>query len=173
MATFQLHNFGCRASQADGAALKKQLLQAGLGEARGTDSTDIVVLNTCTVTAAADAEARQVIRRVRRQNPQCRILVTGCYAQRAPNEIAKLEGVSWVIGNSHKYRVADLLREDARRGDPRLGCASGAELKLVQIGAIGTQCSAEVRVGEISEGFHFAPVFPDDRTRPTLKVQDG
>ena len=55
MATFQLHNFGCRASQADGAALKKQLLQAGLAEARKTDSTDVVVLNTCTVTAAADA----------------------------------------------------------------------------------------------------------------------
>jgi threonylcarbamoyladenosine tRNA methylthiotransferase MtaB len=173
MATFQLHSFGCRASQADGAALKKQLLQAGLEEGLGAKTTDIVVLNTCTVTAAADAEARQVIRRVRRQNPQCRILVTGCYAQRAPDEIAKLEGVTWIVGNSHKHLVAGLLREGARGGDPRPGSASGAELKLVQISAIGAQCSAQVRVGEISEEFHFAPVFPDDRTRPTLKVQDG
>src|SRR6516162_4118841 len=171
MATFQLHNFGCRASQADGAALKKQLLQAGLGEARDTDSTDVVVLNTCTVTAAADAEVRQVIRRVHRQNPQCRILVTGCYAQRAPEEIAGLQGVSWVVGNSHKHLVADLVREgvegEVRR--PRLGVRP----TLVQIGEVGAQDSAEVQVGEISTEFHFAPVFPDDRTRPMLKVQDG
>jgi threonylcarbamoyladenosine tRNA methylthiotransferase MtaB len=170
MATFQLHNFGCRASQADGAALKRQLLQAGLGESRGTNTTDVAVLNTCTVTAAADAEVRQVIRRIHRQNPQCRILVTGCYAQRAPEEIAGLQGVSWVVGNSHKHLVADLLggmEEEAR-------CqGSGLRPALVQIGKVGAQDSAEVRVGEISAEFHFAPVFPDDRTRPTLKVQDG
>jgi threonylcarbamoyladenosine tRNA methylthiotransferase MtaB len=62
--TFQLHNFGCRASQADGAALKQQLLQAGLEEVRHAEASDVVVLNTCTVTAAADAEVRQVIRRI-------------------------------------------------------------------------------------------------------------
>jgi len=171
MATFQLHNFGCRASQSDGAALKKQLLQAGLGEARDTDSTDVVVLNTCTVTAAADAEVRQVIRRIHRQNPQCRILVTGCYAQRAPDEIAELQGVSWVVGNSHKHVVADLLRE-AMEGEARC-LGSGARPGLLQIGEVGAPNSAQVQVGEISAEFHFAPVFPDDRTRPTLKVQDG
>jgi len=171
MTTFQLHNFGCRASQADGAALKRQLLQAGWGEARGTDSTDVFVLNTCTVTAAADAEARQVIRRIHRQNPQCRVLVTGCYAQRAPEEIARLQGVSWVVGNSHKHLVADLLREGMEREARCSG--SGIRPALVQIGQVGVQDSAEVQVGEISAEFHFAPVFPDDRTRPTLKVQDG
>src|SRR5215470_14358595 len=171
MATFQLHNFGCRASQADGAALKKQLLQAGLGEARDTDSTDVVVLNTCTVTAAADAEVRQVIRHIHRQNPQCRILVTGCYAQRAPDEIAELQGVSWVVGNSHKHVVADLLRE-AMEGEARC-LGSAAKPGLLQIGEVGAPNSAQVQVGEISAEFHFAPVFPDDRTRPTLKVQDG
>jgi len=171
MATFQLHNFGCRTSQADGTALKKQLLQAGLGEARGRDSTDVVVLNTCTVTAAADAEVRQVIRRIHRQNPQCRILVTGCYAQRAPEEIAGLQGVSWVVGNSHKHLVADLLREGMKGEAPWQG--SGVRPALVQIGEVGAQRSAKVRVGEISTEFHFAPVFADDRTRPTLKVQDG
>ena len=171
MATFQLHNFGCRASQADGAALKKQLLQAGLAEARKTDSTDVVVLNTCTVTAAADAEVRQVIRRIHRQNPQCRILVTGCYAQRAPEEIAGLEGVSWVVGNSHKHLVADLVREGMDEEARRLG--SGIRPRLLQIDEVGAANPAEVQVGEISAEFHFAPAFPDDRTRPTLKVQDG
>jgi threonylcarbamoyladenosine tRNA methylthiotransferase MtaB len=171
MATFRLHNFGCRASQADGAALKRQLLQAGLGEGRGTDATDVAVLNTCTVTAAADAEVRQVIRRIHRQNPQCRILVTGCYAQRAPEEIAALQGVSWVVGNSHKHLVAGLLGEGMEEEARCQG--SGLRPALVQIGKIGAQDSAEVRVGEISAEFHFSPVFPDDRTRPTLKVQDG
>ena len=171
MATFQFHNFGCRASQADGAALKRQLLQAGWGEARGTDSTDVFVLNTCTVTAAADAEARQVIRRIHRQNPRRHILVTGCYAQRAPDEIAELQGVSWVVGNSHKHVVADLLRE-AMEGEARC-LGSGARPGLLQIGEVGAPNSAQVQVGEISAEFHFAPVFPDDRTRPTLKVQDG
>src|SRR6266700_874719 len=105
MATFHFLNFGCRASQADGAALKAQLLQAGLDEAPGAESSDLAVLNTCTVTAVADAEVRRVVRRIHRSNPHCRILVTGCYAQRAPHEIARLEGVTWVVGNSHKHVV--------------------------------------------------------------------
>ena len=69
----------------------------------------MAVLNTCTVTASADAEVRQFVRRIHRRNPQCRILVTGCYAQRAPEEIARLEGVAWVVGNSHKHLVSSIL----------------------------------------------------------------
>ena len=88
MATFHILNFGCRASQADGAALKQQLLQAGLQEAASVEESAVAILNTCTVTASADAEVRQFVRRIHRRNPQCRILVTGCYAQRAPQEIA-------------------------------------------------------------------------------------
>src|ERR1700693_1229417 len=110
MSTFHLFNFGCRASQADGAALKKQLLDAGLREAQNEEQSRVAVLNTCTVTANADAEVRQIIRRIHRANPQCQILVTGCYAQRSPHEIAELKGVSWVVGNSHKHTVAGLLR---------------------------------------------------------------
>ena len=83
MATFHLLNFGCRASQADGAALKRQLLEAGWEEAARAGQSQIAVLNTCTVTATADAEVRQMIRRIHHANPRCRILVTGCYAQRA------------------------------------------------------------------------------------------
>jgi threonylcarbamoyladenosine tRNA methylthiotransferase MtaB len=109
MATFYILNFGCRASQADGAALKQQLLQAGLQEVASVEESAVAILNTCTVTAAADAEVRQFVRRIHRRNPQCRILVTGCYAQRAPEEIARLEGVAWVVGNSHKHLVSSLL----------------------------------------------------------------
>ena len=109
MPTFHLINFGCRASQADGMALKRQLLEAGLEEVPGAEQSHVTVLNTCTVTATADAEVRQVIRRIHRANPQCRILVTGCYAQRSPEEIAKLPGVTWVVGNSHKHVIAEVL----------------------------------------------------------------
>jgi len=67
------------------------------------------VLNTCTVTAEADKDARAAIRRVHRENPGSKILVTGCYAQRAPQEVAELPGVTWVVGNSHKRQVADVI----------------------------------------------------------------
>ena len=67
-----------------------------------------MVLNTCTVTAAADQDARASIRRIHRENPAAKIMVTGCYAQRSPKEIAALPGVTWVVGNSHKHRVAEI-----------------------------------------------------------------
>ncbi len=176
MATFHLVSFGCRASQADGAALKQQLLQAGFEECAGAEQSQVAVLNTCTVTAAADAEVRQVVRRIHRANPHCRILVTGCYAQRAPGEIGQLPGVAWVVGNSHKHTVAELLQSQSfvsGREERQLSKASkGSEPQVVQIQpAAGPH--AQVLVGEISEHFHFVPVFPDDRTRPTLKIQDG
>ena len=195
MATFHLVNFGCRASQADGYSLKRQLCEAGLEESPTADASHYAVLNTCTVTAGADAEVRQIIRRIHRANPACRILVTGCYAQRAPEEITKLPGVAWVVGNSHKHKVAELLSDSSRHAadivlkstTPGLDENPGATSGLIQIcdsssseaGVNGdTRKDAEdsgskVLVGEISEEFHFAPVFSDDRTRPTLKIQDG
>src|SRR5271169_3711349 len=99
---FFVQNFGCRATQADGAALESQLAGRGLPLADARDAADIVILNTCTVTAAADDDARSTIRRMRRENPSARILVTGCYAQRAPEDLARMDGVEWVVGNSHK-----------------------------------------------------------------------
>src|SRR5271169_2649907 len=145
MSTFDLFNFGCRASQADGAALKKQLLDAGLREAQKGEQSRVAVLNTCTVTAHADAEVRQVIRRIHRANPQCRILVTGCYAQRSPHEIAELEGVSWVVGNSHKHTVAGLLQSV-------LGTSSADEFVRVPVSGSPQSTSqtspALVRIGE-------------------------
>jgi threonylcarbamoyladenosine tRNA methylthiotransferase MtaB len=196
MPTFQVLNFGCRASQADGAAIKRQLLESGLQEVEDIAASQVAILNTCTVTARADAEVRQLVRRIHRANPLCRILVTGCYAQRSPAEIAQLGGVAWVVGNSHKHLIADLLRSS-------LGQESGVRSQkpeaigrspLVQTEherATATPCKGTtdqflalntqprtaappiLLVGEITEEFHFAPVFPDDRTRPTLKIQDG
>ncbi|MGB7589917.1 MAG: tRNA (N(6)-L-threonylcarbamoyladenosine(37)-C(2))-methylthiotransferase MtaB [Terriglobia bacterium] len=203
MPTFQLLNFGCRASQADGAAIKKQLLESGLQEVEEISASQVAILNTCTVTARADAEVRQLVRRIHRANPLCRILVTGCYAQRSPAEIAQLGGVAWVVGNSHKHLIADLLRSSLQAGDrgpesepayqesgarsrksEALGRSQWVQIEQRGATAASSNETAErydfpegepptVLVGEIADEFHFAPVFPDDRTRPTLKIQDG
>lgn len=171
MSTFHLINFGCRASHADGAAIKKQLMVNGFREA-SAEASEIAVLNTCTVTAAADAEVRQVIRRIHRANPDCRILVTGCYAQRASDEIAKLPGVNWVIGNSHKHALAQILSGEAGAANSSFpGKQPDIEAFIPDAGSPAAKLL--VLVGEIGDTFHFAPVFADDRTRPTLKVQDG
>ena len=194
MPTFHLLNFGCRASQADGAALKQQLLAAGYEESAQIEPSQVAVLNTCTVTATADAEVRQLVRRIHRRNPRCRILVTGCYAQRAPEEIAKLPGVAWVVGNSPKHLIGTMLSPPDQSGVRVPESTRRAPNTLVQIGSANTaealhptpnirlptpdfllppSSFPQIFVGSIADEFHFAPVFPDDRTRPTLKVQDG
>src|SRR5207244_2267060 len=108
VASFYVENFGCRATQADGAAIERQFRNRGLERSALPSQAEIVVLNTCTVTASADQDARAAIRRIHRDNPACQIVVTGCYAQRAPEELAALPGVSRVIGNSHKHQLVDI-----------------------------------------------------------------
>ena len=83
MPAFHIEHFGCRAARADGEAVSERLLSAGLGQRTPTEA-DVVVVNTCSVTAEADRAARAFIRRTHRTNPAARIVVTGCYAQRAP-----------------------------------------------------------------------------------------
>ena len=153
MPSFQVQNFGCRASQADGAALESSLLAQGMPRAAAASDAQLVVLNTCTVTASADEDVRKTIHRVHRENPTARILVTGCYAQRAPAEIAVLPGVTWVVGNSHKIQIPEIVAESE------------------------THFHGQIHVGDIfaQHDFLSAPVedAAGDRTRPNLKIQDG
>ena len=143
MARFYIENFGCRATQADGAALERQFLDRGLERAGAVADAEIVVLNTCTVTEGADKDARASIRRVQRVNPSCRILVTGCYAQRAPQELAELPGVTWVVGNSHKHEAAEIATASP---------AGFVPIERLSGGQVKTERTAEVLVGDI-----FAP----------------
>ncbi|MFN7996437.1 MAG: tRNA (N(6)-L-threonylcarbamoyladenosine(37)-C(2))-methylthiotransferase MtaB [Bryobacteraceae bacterium] len=151
MGKFFVQNFGCRATQADGAALESMLSAKGLEAAGDRRHADLVILNTCTVTAAADEDVRHTVRRVHRENPDARILVTGCYAQRSPEELAAMPGVEWVVGNSHKTHIADLVTAAPYHGN--------------------------ILVGDIFAQHEFlsAPVedAAGDRTRPNLKIQDG
>jgi threonylcarbamoyladenosine tRNA methylthiotransferase MtaB len=164
VATYHVENFGCRATQADGAAIERQLLDRGFQRAGAANQAEVVVLNTCTVTAAADQDARAAIRRIQRENPAAQILVTGCYAQRAPEEISALPGVSLVIGNSHKHELAKYV-------EPR-------DPGFIQLAQIGGAPESNVIVGDIFAHTELmaAPVFDGDsfeKTRPNLKVQDG
>lgn len=160
-----MQNFGCRATQADGAALESQLQSKGLERAESANHADIVVLNTCTVTAAADHDARAAIRKIHRENPDARILVTGCYAQRAPQELAALPGVTWVVGNSHKHLVPDIL--------------AGNDRSFLSLDQVSLSSPAFTWIGDIFAHTELiaAPVFSGEevggRTRPNLKVQDG
>src|SRR5579864_6413264 len=149
--SFFIQNFGCRATQADGAALESLLAAKGLDSAEARSSADLVILNTCTVTSSADDDVRSTVRRVHRENPEARILVTGCYAQRAPEELAALPGVEWVVGNSHKTQIAELVTAAPYHGN-------------IHVGDIFAQ-----------HDFLSAPVedAAGDRTRPNLKIQDG
>jgi threonylcarbamoyladenosine tRNA methylthiotransferase MtaB len=154
--SFHLENFGCRASQADGAAIESALLRQGLNPAADLAQAQLVVLNSCTVTSFADEDVRRTVNRVHRENPAARILVTGCYAQRAPEELAALPGVYWVVGNSHKARIPEIVAEQLAQSDTYHG---------------------QIHAGDIfsQHGFLTAAVqdAAGDRTRPNLKIQDG
>jgi len=177
MSTFYIQQFGCRATQADGAAIERQLLDRGCTAASEPATADIVVLNTCTVTASADAQARDAIRKLHAANPAARLIVTGCYAQRAPEELAALPGVSWVVGNSHKPQIPDLVDS--------LSSVAPAESPSDFFPAVALDADplslfrapAKILTGNIFDRTEFlsAPVLGGEgnHTRPTLKIQDG
>jgi threonylcarbamoyladenosine tRNA methylthiotransferase MtaB len=175
---FFVENFGCRATQADGAALERQFEERGLTRAASPSQASVVILNTCTVTNGADQDARAAIRRVRRQNPQARIVVTGCYAQRAPEEIAALPGVELVVGNSHKHQLAEIAIPNLDR-TPEVQSDFVSLKGLTGSRVLSTERSAEnaIFVSDIFAHTELlaAPVFDaaNERTRPNLKIQDG
>jgi threonylcarbamoyladenosine tRNA methylthiotransferase MtaB len=174
MPTFSIENFGCRATEADASALRSALLASGLTTASDQSSADVIVLNTCTVTAAADSQAREAVRKIHRANPAARIVVTGCYAQRAPEELAAIKGVEWVVGNSHQARIPQLLQSNEPLAASR-DFVSVADLESDARSL--TRRPARVLSGDIfaQSNVQIAPAEfgPHDRTRPILKIQDG
>jgi threonylcarbamoyladenosine tRNA methylthiotransferase MtaB len=172
VSSFYVENFGCRATQADGAAIEEQFREHGLRRADSRENAQYVVLNTCAVTASAEQDARAAIRRVHRENPDCEVIVTGCYAQRAPHEVASLAGVSVVVGNSHKNALAQI----ALRAQPEKDQSTG---NFVSLSSLTTRHESvgSVFVSDIFAHTELiaAPVFDsaNERTRPNLKIQDG
>ena len=186
--TFYIEQFGCRATQADAAAIERQLLDRGCTPTRESASAEFVVVNTCTVTAAADAQARDAIRKIHAANPNARIIATGCYAQRAPEDLATLPGVAWVVGNSHKPHIPNLIAtHPSVETEPQVDFVLLTNLSSSPVGAQhcyapsrqdrATSRPTQILISDVFDQTEFlsAPVQggESDHTRPTLKIQDG
>ena len=160
---------GCKLNFAESSAIGKALLEQGHIRAKQGEEADICVINTCSVTDNADHKDRQAIHRIHRQNPNAIIIVTGCYAQLKPEQIAQIEGVDYVLGQNEKYDITQLvneieqLRNSLEDGVPPTG-RSHCELQFRDKVSV---CA----IREVEE-FHGA-YSKDDRTRCFLKVQDG
>jgi threonylcarbamoyladenosine tRNA methylthiotransferase MtaB len=179
VATFSIENFGCRATEADATALRRALQAAGLSAVDVRARADVIVLNTCTVTAAADSQARDAVRKIRRSHPDARIVLTGCYAQRAPEELASLEGVACVVGNSHFTEIPRIVRD--LLATLSISPSSAPDFvplaRLQEEGLSLARGPAKILTGDIFAqtivSFTPAAFGEADRTRPILKIQDG
>ena len=147
---------GCKLNFAESSALGKALLERGHERAKKGEQADLCVINTCTVTDAADHKDRQMIHRIRRQNPNAILIVTGCYAQLKPDEIAHIEGVDYVLGQNEKFNLPSFIEQ--LEAYPRPLPKGKGEVQTCPIREI--------------DDFHGA-YSRDDRTRCFLKVQDG
>ena len=171
--TFHIEHFGCRAARADGEAVCGRLRAAGLSE-RKPSAADVVVVNTCSVTAEADRAARAYIRRAHRLNPEARIVVTGCLAQRAPEDLAGMEGVAAVVGNSHMALAAEIilgLADSALVASPAPVSPALVSVESLIGGGVRAPIWADERFAHsFPEGEQIAP---GAQTRPNLKIQEG
>ncbi|MBK8909690.1 MAG: tRNA (N(6)-L-threonylcarbamoyladenosine(37)-C(2))-methylthiotransferase MtaB [Chlorobi bacterium] len=150
--TVSLHTLGCKLNYAESSTIAERFRREGFRVVELSEGGDVVVINSCTVTENADRECRQVIRRALRANPDAYVIVTGCYAQLKPEEIASMDGVDMVLGSAEKFQIFEHCGHFQKEATPRIA------------------------VGEIAEATGFGPAFTgegDSRTRAFLKVQDG
>jgi threonylcarbamoyladenosine tRNA methylthiotransferase MtaB len=148
--TVAFHTLGCKLNFSETSTLSRMLENEGFEKRGFDDQADVYVINTCSVTDNADKECRQIVRRIQRRSPGSFVVITGCYAQLKPKEIASIPGVDLVLGAAEKFNIARHIGE-LSKGDPARICS----------------CDIE----DVS-GFH-ASFSQNDRTRTFLKVQDG
>lgn len=144
------HTFGCKLNFAETSTVARMFAEEGITRVGPGDTPDVIVINTCSVTELADKKCRQAIRSFHRRYPDAAILVTGCYAQLKPSEVASLPGVAVVAGNDRKNRLPEFLREFVSSRT-----AASDVVPTPQLLAFNPSCSQ------------------DDRTRHFLKIQDG
>jgi threonylcarbamoyladenosine tRNA methylthiotransferase MtaB len=148
--TVAFHTLGCKLNFSESSSLSRILETEGFEKKEFADMADVYVINTCSVTDNADKECRQLVRRIQRKAPESFIVITGCYAQLKPKEIAEIPGVDLVLGAAEKFNIATHIRE----------LAKGDSAKI---------CSCDI--DQVSD-FH-SSWSVNDRTRTFLKVQDG
>lgn len=149
--TVAFYTLGCKANQLETSTLATGFQDQGWNIVPFDEAAEVYVVNTCTVTERSDQESKRIIRRARLSNPEARIAVTGCYAQVSPDELAVLDGVSFVIGNNFKDQLVRIVQDTPPSDKP-----------LVQV--------SEIDKSRIMEGASSAAI---DRTRGSLKIQDG
>ncbi len=156
--SYFVHTFGCRVNQADSAGVAAELDKGELVRTKSHLDADVVVLNTCTVTHRSDTDVRKTVNRIKRENPEAEIIVTGCYAQRDPEAAAELPGVGAVVGNAHKSRLPVIAND--LLGTPQTGTPVIVHTPMDGV-----------------DPLTLPPVEPVttvlDRTRPFVKIQDG
>ena len=144
------HTLGCKLNFSETSTISRLMEKEGFEKKEFTDVADVYVINTCSVTDNADKECRQLVRRIQRKSPESLVVITGCYAQLKPKEIAEIPGVDLVLGAAEKFNIAQHIRE-LTKGDSAKICS----------------CDIEEVVG-FNSSFSI-----NDRTRTFLKVQDG
>ncbi len=151
--TVGILTLGCKVNQYESEAIAERLEELGFKIASPTDVCDAYVINTCTVTAESDRKARQMIRRMMKNNPRAVILVTGCYSQISPEAVAAIDGVDYVCGSSNKMTVTDKICELIKNGKNQ---------------------NAEICVPELDGAeFECMSIKKFDRTRAYVKIEDG
>ena len=148
--TVAFHTLGCKLNFSETSTLSRLLETEGFEKRGFDDLADVYVINTCSVTDNADKECRSLVRRIQRKSPESFVVITGCYAQLKPQQIASIPGVDLVLGASEKFNIAQHISELAK-------------------GDVAKICSCDIE--EVS-GFN-ASFSQNDRTRSFLKVQDG
>jgi threonylcarbamoyladenosine tRNA methylthiotransferase MtaB len=148
--TVAFHTLGCKLNFSETSSLSRLLENEGFEKKEFDDMADVYVINTCSVTDNADKECRQLVRRIQRKAPESLVVITGCYAQLKPKEIAEIPGVNLVLGAAEKFNIAQHLRELSKNDAAKI-------------------CSCDI---EDVSGFH-SSFSMNDRTRSFLKVQDG
>jgi threonylcarbamoyladenosine tRNA methylthiotransferase MtaB len=145
------YTLGCKLNYSESSALARQFESQGYAVLPFDEAADIYVINTCSVTESADKKCRNIVRQAQRRSPDARIIVTGCYAQLKPKEIATIPGVDMVLGAAEKFRIIEFAEQ-----------------------MVSSPGKVIVNAGEVSEANSFHSSFSmGDRTRSFLKVQDG
>src|SRR5687768_13723106 len=150
MKTVAFHTLGCKLNYSETSTLSRMLETDGFVKKEFEDTADVYVINTCSVTENADKECRQIVRRIQRRAPEAMVVITGCYAQLKPKEIAEIEGVDLVLGAAEKFNLARHLQDLTKGNQDKVHACEIAEVS----------------------GFHSSYSI-NDRTRTFLKVQDG
>ncbi|HUV50628.1 MAG TPA: tRNA (N(6)-L-threonylcarbamoyladenosine(37)-C(2))-methylthiotransferase MtaB [Anaerolineae bacterium] len=156
---FNYTTLGCKVNQYESEAIAQSLAEHGWTAARGRENADLFIVNTCAVTQKASMQSRQAVRKAIRSNPNACIVVTGCYAQVEPDEIKKINGVHYIIGNADKHRIPEIIIDGKEKDSPPL------EFYPLTIRH------------DIKHENKFQPMpvmgASGNRTRPLLKIQDG